>query len=125
MWCELQRMKNKIFNVKLVLATTATLVITACGGGKSESGGAQNNVTNCIKTEEKKNVIGLTETVFTNTCDFTVILGRGLVSIRTIVTLPPGGTDASIIPGSFIACRPPSRPIDKDDSSGVDFACTD
>lgn len=117
-------MKSKILKIKVLLVSIVPIAISACGGGSSDSGGVQNNVTSCITTETRTNSIGLIETTFTNTCDFTVILGRGVASIGAIVTLVPGGTDTTLLAGGFIACRPPSQPFDRDESVGRDFACS-
>lgn len=117
-------MKSRILKVKVLLVLVVSIVISACGGGSSNSGGVQNNVTSCITTETRTNSIGLIETTLTNTCDFTVTLGRGVTSIGTIVTLEPGATDTTLLVGGFIACRPPSQPIDRDESVSRDFACT-
>ena len=116
-------MKSKITKIKTLLVATVSIYISACGGGGSDSGGAQNNVTSCITTETRTNSLDLTETTLTNTCDFTVTLGRGVVSIGTIVNLEPGESDTTILVGDFIACRPPSQPFDRDDTTGTNFAC--
>ena len=111
---------------KFSLITILSLITSACGGGGStDSGGVQSDVTGCITTESVVSSLGLSQTIFTNSCDFAVTLGRGLTSVSTIVTLEPGATNSEFTPvGGFIACRPPSQPFDQDDSTLRDFACT-
>ncbi len=118
-------MKNKASKLKVLLAFMGTISISACGGGGSDSGGVEKNVTSCISSESQTNSLGLTQTVLRNNCGFAVNLGRGLTDITAIVTLEPGATESGIFIGGFIACRPPSQPIDRDDSVARDLDCSD
>lgn len=116
-------MKSTVVRFRFLLGSVGVALLVGCGGGGSDSGGAQNDVTSCITTERTTDN-GLSRTTFLNTCDFAVNFGRGVVTISEIITLQPGGSGSAFILGGFIACRPPSQPIDRDDSAGRDFACT-
>jgi hypothetical protein len=116
----------KFTNASLYLIALFTVFLSACDGGKSKSGGSQEkNVTSCIVIEEQENNLGLTEKVYRNTCSFAVNFGYGLVSVSTITILEQDAIYTSVLPGGYIACRPPSQPYDRDDTAARDFACTD
>jgi len=117
-------MKSRVIKIKCLLVSASILFLSACGGGGSDSGGAQNDVTSCIARETRETSLGLTETTLRNICDFSVTIGRGVTSVSTIVTLAPDATDVTILVGTLIACRPPSQPFDRDDDIGTDFDCT-
>jgi len=105
-------------------------VLPACGGGSSSSGGGgavsneSQSVSGCISRTDDVSVEPLGEpggpvltrydTTFTNNCDFAVNVGIAATSNLRRVSLGPGMSvnhSAIIVKPSFIACRPPSQPI--------------
>jgi len=107
------------------------LVLTACGGGSSSSGGGQasdpsRDVSACISRTDEVRVeppgefggpeMRWIDTTLTNTCDFAVNVG--IAQIFDLSRSVPLGPDMSVtntalspFQTSFIACRPPSQPI--------------
>jgi len=104
------------------------LVLIACGGGSSSSGGGQasdpsRDVSACISRTDDVRMepaefgeITYRDTTLTNTCDFAVNVGVAeMFDLSRSVPLGPDmsvtNTALSPFETSFIACRPPSQPI--------------
>jgi len=118
------------YSLAVVLLFAFTL--SACGGGGSSSGGEQQvekDVSRCISRTTETTILGgqnLTRNIYKNNCDFAVNFAVTIATrISDVERLAPGQTTSYILNGSFIACRAPSVPIDKDaDTLKVSLACS-
>lgn len=109
-------------NVLLLAGVLSLTLLTACGGGSKSGAGSGKSVEDvnfCIDYQvEESSLGGSFSHDVTNTCDFDVNIGLIHFGLDT-GTIPAGQTvplagftiyDDS--PLAFIACRPPSVPID-------------
>lgn len=125
-----------MMNVLRIAGVLSLTVLTACGGGSKSGAGSAKSVEDvnfCIDYRVEVTSLGvLFNHDITNTCDFDVnigLLGFGL-DTGTI----PAGQSVSLqgislyadSPITFIACRPPSVPVDTNEggsSTEEDLIC--
>lgn len=108
------------------------VMIVGCGGGKSDSGAGQRekNVSSCISIRTEPSSLGNIELIiFKNNCELQVNLGTVSIGItlRGPFVLNKDEEHESILVSKteFIACKPPSVPIDKDSSpTKVELECS-
>lgn len=121
-------MKSQIVSLAFFL----TFILSACGGGSSSGGEQANkNVTFCIGTEEVQ--VGSVTIIrdgirFTNNCGFVVNFATAFAGIipESIIVLDVNEqlvADPTFFI-EYIACRPPSVPVDLDSSSGLSLSCS-
>ncbi len=123
-------------NVKLIAGVFFLTMLTACGGGSKSGAGSGKSVEDvnfCIDYRvEESSFGGSFSHDLTNTCDFDVNIG--LLGFGLSTGMIPAGRTVSLAgfaiyadsPIAFIACRPPSVPIEAnegDSSMDQDLIC--
>lgn len=99
---------------KLYASLLLILTVAACGGGDSDSGFGES----LAQEREALDCISFSNGVFTNSCDFTVIV-RAFIGAETPIQIAANSSAPLTDPAaigliSYGACKAPYTPVKKD-----------